>query len=68
MEEKKTLRDYIDAVDGIHEEVAERFNLKKAFVRCSECGYEKEVDGAVCMKHGWPKCCEVTMALVTEST
>lgn len=35
-----------------------------SLVRCLECGREAHVNFAFCLKHGWPKCCGLTMDLV----
>jgi len=32
-------------------------------VHCRECGRTQEVDAAISLKNGWPKCCGYTMTI-----
>lgn len=32
-------------------------------VWCKKCDATQKVDGANCLRHGWPKCCGETMTL-----
>jgi hypothetical protein len=34
-------------------------------VQCVTCGATKKVDFSTCLRLGWPKCCKVTMRLVS---
>jgi hypothetical protein len=34
-----------------------------AHVRCTVCGHEQDCSFAWCLRHGWPRCCELTMRL-----
>jgi hypothetical protein len=35
-------------------------------VKCKMCGRIQKVDAAGCLRHGWPKCCGLTMMLNRE--
>ena len=48
--------------DAIEHSVA----LGRGLVRCGNCGRERKVDSATCLRFGWPKCCGYTMQLVSE--
>lgn len=37
--------------------------LSRGRVWCRTCGLSQEVDAAVCIRHGWPKCCGYTMTI-----
>ena len=49
---------------NIHEKIADDAGLKRARVECRGCGQRREVDGAECLRRGWPQCCGETMGLV----
>lgn len=51
------------AFGEMHEKIAEDAGIKTARVWCDKCGREQAVDGAHCLKHGWPECCGHTMWL-----
>jgi hypothetical protein len=52
--------------DKLHESVAESAGIVHSTVRCRTCGTTQRVDGAACLRHGWPKCCGHTMTLLGE--
>ena len=37
--------------------------IKRGQVWCRHCGSTQKVDGADCLRHGWPKCCGYTMTI-----
>jgi len=41
---------------------------RDSLVRCEVCGFEKRVDFAYCLRHGWPQHCGLTMRLVEHPT
>lgn len=48
----------------VNEKLAEAAGIKNAVVRCNSCGKVLQVDGAECLRSGWPVCCGSTMKLV----
>lgn len=36
-------------------------------VKCIHCGKEKQVNFTYCLGHGWDKCCNYTMRLMTKA-
>ena len=50
---------------SVHERIAEDAGISVALVRCGGCASEQRVDGAKCLREGWPACCGYTMTLVT---
>lgn len=57
------LRNIVSRVSGLHNAMAEAAGLKTATVYCTVCGASQIVDGAECLRHGWPKCHGFTMSL-----
>ena len=57
---ERLIRESVD----LHEKIAVDAGLKVALVRCRTCDAELSVDGARCLREGWPLCCEETMMLV----
>lgn len=52
------------ALGGIHERLAECHpKLSRGKVWCRSCGFSCDVDPAVCLRTGWPKCCGKTMTI-----
>jgi len=37
--------------------------LKRGRVWCVKCGASKEINSALCLRLGWPKCCGQTMTI-----
>lgn len=37
--------------------------LARGRVWCTKCGKSQNVDPAYALRHGWPKCCGLTMTL-----
>ena len=37
--------------------------LRRGQVWCTTCGATQKVDGAKCLRTGWPKCCGYTMTI-----
>lgn len=37
--------------------------LKRGMVWCTVCGRTEKVDGADCLRHGWPECHGFTMTI-----
>lgn len=49
---------------NIHETIAASDPaLRRGQVWCKTCGRIETVDGAECLRSGWPKCCGATMSL-----
>jgi hypothetical protein len=38
-------------------------SLSRGQVWCTHCGRTQHVDGADCLRNGWPKCCGYTMTI-----
>jgi hypothetical protein len=38
-------------------------SLSRGMVWCRKCGRSEKVDGADCLRNGWPKCCGQTMTI-----
>lgn len=48
----------------IHQKIADEIpQIKRGQVWCKECGRTLKVDGAECLRTGWPKCCGYTMTI-----
>lgn len=43
--------------------VCEIPQIKRGLVWCKTCGREQKVNGADCLRDGWPKCCGHTMTI-----
>ncbi len=49
---------------NIHESIVKDVpQLKRGRVWCHKCGNTREVDSALCLQLGWPKCCGNTMSI-----
>lgn len=58
------MREFVERARGIHARIAEDVpQIKRGLVWCHRCGAEKAVDGAECLRSGWPECCGATMSL-----
>jgi hypothetical protein len=57
------LGEALSRLSGLHDRMAEEAGIKRATVICATCGRSASVDGAHCLRHGWPKCCGYTMRL-----
>ena len=56
--------DFVKCVAGIHGKIAAGIpSLSRGKVWCYECGRTQEVDGAQCLRSGWPECCGFTMSI-----
>lgn len=49
---------------NVNEKLAQAAGIKNAVVCCQTCGKILNVDGAECLRSGWPTCCGYTMKLV----
>lgn len=48
----------------IHEQIAKDVpQISRGQVWCRECGFTQKVNGAECLRSGWPKCCGYTMTI-----
>lgn len=47
---------------GLHRSLANAIGNPDR-VWCRTCGRSEKVDAALCLRHGWPKCCEATMTI-----
>lgn len=63
MAELSDVRNLAKRIAGIHDTMAEAAGIKQATVYCTVCGASQEVDGAECLRSGWPKCHGYTMTL-----
>lgn len=51
-------------MSALHEKIANDIpQIKRGMVWCRTCGHSQRVDGAECLRHGWPKCCGFTMTI-----
>lgn len=41
--------------------------IRRGMVWCRSCGRSQRVDGAECLRSGWPKCCGYTMTIDSPS-
>ncbi|MHC4062286.1 MAG: hypothetical protein ACYSR6_11895 [Planctomycetota bacterium] len=49
---------------GIHESIASEVpQIARGQVWCRHCGSTQKVNGAGCLRDGWPKCCGYTMTI-----
>lgn len=49
---------------GLHESIASDVpQIDRGQVWCRQCGSTLRVDGADCLRTGWPKCCGYTMTI-----
>lgn len=47
----------------LHDRIAADAGLTRCRVYCTVCGRSEDVDGADCLRSGWPKCHGYTMTL-----
>lgn len=60
----REVRELIERAAGLHERIAEDVpQIKRGMVWCTVCGRSQEVDGADCLRHGWPVCHGFTMTI-----
>jgi uncharacterized Zn finger protein (UPF0148 family) len=52
-----------DIENNIIKDTCAHPSMKRGKVWCAVCGREENVDSALCMKNGWPKCCGYTMTI-----
>lgn len=58
------VRELIERAAGLHERIAEDVpQIKRGMVWCTVCSRSQKVDGADCLRHGWPKCHGLTMTI-----
>ncbi|MGO4561041.1 hypothetical protein [Rhizobiales bacterium 3FA27D7] len=54
----------INRAGSIHETIAESVpQIRRGIVWCTICGRSQKVDGAECMRSGWPVCHGYTMTI-----
>lgn len=54
----------IKRAQGLHDKIADDIpQIKRGMVWCTSCGRSQRVDGADCLRRGWPKCCGHTMTI-----
>jgi hypothetical protein len=46
---------------SLHDKIARESGLVEVSVSCCKCGKRLTVNGAVCLRDGWPLCCGLTM-------
>lgn len=57
-------RETINRLAGIHDQIAKDVpQIKRGMVWCTVCGRSERVNGAECLRHGWPKCHGYTMTI-----
>lgn len=65
-------RDYRDSLQvmrrsmgvNLHQKIADEVpQIKRGRVWCHKCGHTEQVDGAHCLRHGWPLHCGQTMSI-----
>lgn len=48
----------------LHDRIARDVpQIARGMVWCRTCGRSERVDGAECLRSGWPKCCSATMTI-----
>lgn len=58
------LKTMLSRIPGVHQKIVDDVPaLKRGRVWCRTCRREQAVDGADCLRHGWPKCCGYTMTI-----
>lgn len=55
----------VQRASAIHDRIACDAGISEARVTCLACGREQLVDGATCLRKGWPTCHGATMRLVS---
>lgn len=59
-----TAAEFAKLASGLHQRIADDVPaIKRGRVWCKRCGAELEVDGARCLRDGWPTCCGETMTI-----
>jgi hypothetical protein len=59
-----TEAEIIARLAGLHDRIAADVpQIARGQVWCRTCGRSERVDGANCLRHGWPKCCGFTMTI-----
>ena len=54
----------LQRLSSIHDRIAADVpQISRGMVWCRTCGRSERVDGADCLRHGWPKCCGYTMTI-----
>lgn len=54
----------LEAASGLHQKIANDVpQIRRGKVWCKTCRREQSVDGAECLRSGWPKCCGYTMTI-----
>lgn len=49
---------------SLHDRIASSVpQIRRGAVWCRTCGQLQRVDGAYCLRHGWPHCCGQTMTI-----
>lgn len=57
-------REFMSRATGLHANIANDVpQIKRGMVWCSVCGRSQKVDGAECLRSGWPKCHGYTMTI-----
>lgn len=60
----KDPRDTLQRLVGLHERIADDVpQIKRGMVWCKSCGRSQKVNGADCLRFGWPKCHGATMTI-----
>jgi hypothetical protein len=53
---------------AMYRDMAAAAEIVHGQVQCKKCGATAKVDGAWCLRNGWPKCCGYTMGLVSDES
>ena len=57
-------REFLERAVGLHASIANDVpQIKRGMVWCTVCGRSQQVDGAECLRSGWPKCHSFTMTI-----
>lgn len=57
-------REFLQRAIGLHQAIADEVpQIKRGMVWCTTCGHSQKVDGAECLRSGWPKHCGYTMTI-----
>ncbi len=58
------IHDLLVRTAGLHKAIADDVpQIKRGQVWCTVCGRSQKVDGAECLRSGWPKCHGYTMTI-----
>lgn len=64
MPERTELREIVERMTSIHDKIAADVpQIGRGMVWCTVCGRSQRVNGAECLRSGWPKCCGYTMTI-----